>query len=144
MNTILYVMGYCPKCGTGPLGVRCCGECGAAWVMCEECDALWEEPQCLQPAQYPEQPDAPCPRCRFSLWQSPSHWATYDDLERLGWQQQIVAQGTALGSEMPDRRREEESPWALPGIDFEERSGLDQEPSAEERTAENGDDWLLS
>ena len=37
----MYYVGFCRICGTGPLGLRRCGQCGKVVVLCDECDAIW-------------------------------------------------------------------------------------------------------
>ncbi|MCA9149877.1 MAG: hypothetical protein KDA92_11280 [Planctomycetales bacterium] len=98
MNSTLYVVGYCPSCGTGPLGVRICGGCGRPNVLCEECDALWLTPDVTGRPVFPRQPDLPCPACETSLLAPGAHWASFFELEALGWEQRIIDVGRALGS----------------------------------------------
>ena len=81
----LFLVGYCPSCGTGPLGVRLCGQCGRAHVLCDECDAMWLSRDTSVPAIFPSQPDIPCHHCQHSLRDQASHWATLDELVKLAW-----------------------------------------------------------
>jgi len=99
MKSTLYVVGYCPSCGTGPLGVRICGACGRPAVLCEECDALWPSTDTTGCPVFPRQPDVPCPDCGGSLVDRPSHWARFFELESLGWQDRIIDVGRSLAGD---------------------------------------------
>lgn len=125
MQTILYVVGYCPSCDTGPLGVRVCGGCGTAWVQCDECDAVFADPKAEPPARFLEQPEMPCPQCGTSLWEPPSHWASYDEMEQFGWLDQIIAQGSPLANPSSSWA-DDERPWNDPIV----RSDGPQDPNA--------------
>jgi hypothetical protein len=122
MGNIFYCVGYCPVCETGPLGARICGACGHAWVQCDECESLWADPDRnkVQSGVSEAGPkpgadvDLPCPACGRSLWEPPSHWASLDELERLGWHDRIVAQGAALPEASRAADEREETPWARP------------------------------
>ena len=92
-------VGFCPVCGTGPLGIRICGGQGDAVILCDECDAVWLEPQCGELPFFPEQPDLPCPLCAGTLRHEPAHWASHEEVDRLGWQHAVIGEGEALGEE---------------------------------------------
>jgi hypothetical protein len=81
----MYHVGICSICHQGALGIRICGGCEAAVVLCDECDAWWAEPSCAEPPDFLRQPDAPCPHCTASLYHDHSHWAEWSEIERLGW-----------------------------------------------------------
>lgn len=123
MSDSLFVVGFCPSCETGPLGVRICGACGRPHVLCEECDALWLSRDTTQPAIFPQQPDVPCSACGFSLQQGPSHWASWQELVQLNWQPSVVAQGTVWSAETTGARRETDLPVAHDERDGTERAG---------------------
>ena len=55
-------------------------------VVCDECDAIWLEPDLTTAHQYPDVKNAKCPVCHDALWGANSRWATRDDLARLGWE----------------------------------------------------------
>lgn len=99
----LYYVGFCSRCGTGPLGIRICGGCQRPWIVCDECDAVWAEPTCKGEALTLEEPDMPCPQCQTSLQQQPSCWATAEDLARIGWHRDVVGQGTPFAANTKDQ-----------------------------------------
>ncbi|WP_442508784.1 hypothetical protein SH528x_000316 [Novipirellula sp. SH528] len=96
---------YCPICGGGLCGVRICGLTGKAedpstsvsqpdskniplphgLVVCDECEAIWLEPDLASRHQYPNACDARCPVCLEPLWGEQSRWASQADIETLGW-----------------------------------------------------------
>ncbi len=85
MSERFFVVGYCPSCGTGPLGVRCCGTCGQSHVLCAECDAMWLTRDTTQPPIFPQQPEVPCRRCGHSLRDPAAQWARWQELASLNW-----------------------------------------------------------
>ncbi|TWU42398.1 hypothetical protein [Novipirellula artificiosorum] len=85
---------FCPICGGGLCGVRICGlrrqdnqmaSGGHGLIVCDECEAIWLEPDVSAPHQYPDACDARCPICNEPLWGAQSRWADADDLELLAW-----------------------------------------------------------
>ncbi len=97
----LHSIDFCPICGGGLCGIRICGvdEEGASdrfartgsdaphgMVVCDECDAIWLEPDLTTAHQYPDVEDARCPICGLSLWGNNSRWATSEDVAALGWE----------------------------------------------------------
>lgn len=57
-------------------------------VICDECEAMWLEPDISTDHLYPDPTDSICPICCGSLWES-SRWATQEDIAVLGWDQLI-------------------------------------------------------
>ncbi|MEZ6090606.1 MAG: hypothetical protein R3C05_21815 [Pirellulaceae bacterium] len=87
-----YSIDYCPVCGAGLLGVRICGlgtHDAHGLVVCDECEAIWKEPDVSTPHQYTDASDARCPKCALPLWGPQSRWATAEDLVYLNWQHAI-------------------------------------------------------
>lgn len=95
----LYYVGFCKRCGTGPLGVRICGPCGRPWIVCDECDAVWDNPSCDGEPLTLAEPELPCPACQASLMAPTSRWASEEDLDRVGWHEYVVGKGTAFGTD---------------------------------------------
>ena len=96
MNNHFYHLGTCPICNQGLLGVRTCGNCLASFVLCDECESIWETPDTTEPAGYPDQPDAPCPQCESSLVADPSRWATLEEIEQLDWLDHIQGEYSSV------------------------------------------------
>ena len=94
---------FCPLCGGGLCGVRICNPQLATvsemdsdtaasshgLVVCDECDAIWLEPDLNTAHQYPDVENAKCPVCNGGLWGSNSRWANRDDLALLQWDMAI-------------------------------------------------------
>lgn len=94
---------FCPLCGGGLCGIRICSiqsenisaldpnkpESFHGLVVCDECDAIWLEPDLNTAHQYPDVENAQCPVCDAALWGSNSRWATSDDLILLQWDMAI-------------------------------------------------------
>ncbi|TWU45402.1 hypothetical protein Q31b_05740 [Novipirellula aureliae] len=81
---------YCPICGGGLCGVRICGLDETTphphgLIVCDECEAIWLEPDISSPYQYPDADDSRCPICSQPLWGNQSHWANEKEVEQLGW-----------------------------------------------------------
>jgi hypothetical protein len=85
----MHYIGSCRCCGQGLLGIRICCEDGMGLVVCEECEAIWLHPTCSGEPLFPRPPGGLCPRCGQSLWSLPAHWASLDEIDRLGWQEYI-------------------------------------------------------
>jgi hypothetical protein len=99
MSQQMYHVGICSICHEGALGIRICGGCEAAVVLCDECDSLWLEPDCAEPPIFLKQPDAPCPNCAASLYQDPSHWADQVEIEQHGWTEFVRGESSATQSD---------------------------------------------
>ncbi|MDG2381458.1 MAG: hypothetical protein P8N76_07280 [Pirellulaceae bacterium] len=93
---ILYYVGFCSRCGTGPLGIRICGGCQRPWIVCDECDAVWAAPDCRGEPMTLSDLQLPCPDCQASLRHLPSRWAKAEDLARIGWKGDVVGKGESL------------------------------------------------
>ena len=91
-QTMFYV-GFCSICETGPLGLRSCGQCGNIALLCDECDAVWEDADLAVVPQYAESGELPCRECGASLIESPSHWATAEQIQQTDWLQQAIKNG---------------------------------------------------
>ncbi len=90
---------FCPICGGGLCGIRICGVASQqsetpsagsngphGLVVCDECEAIWLDPDVSTAHQYPAAEDARCPICKEALWGDSNHWADADDLKLLGWE----------------------------------------------------------
>ena len=92
---------YCHICGGGLCGIRICGidpktarqrisrtgsDAPHGLVVCDECEAIWLEPDLSTAHQYPSAEDARCPICGDAIWGCGSRWAGPDDLVTLGWE----------------------------------------------------------
>lgn len=90
--TPLHSIDFCPICGGGLCGVRLCGtdqEHPHGLVVCDECEAIWLQPDTTTQHRYADAEAARCPRCDAPLWGAQSRWATLEDCERLGWQHAV-------------------------------------------------------
>ena len=103
---------YCPICGGGLCGIRICGlshseqrdatherrdaathDAASAnvpdephgLIVCDECEAIWLEPDTSTDHVYPSAECSACPVCLEPLWGAQSRWATRADVQRLGW-----------------------------------------------------------
>ncbi|MCO8121967.1 hypothetical protein NHH03_09485 [Stieleria sp. TO1_6] len=81
----------CPVCGGGLCGVRLCtgddpteAAPQSGFVMCDECEAVWLEPDVTSEHLYVDPESPRCPICHGGLW-STSRWAGRDEIESLGW-----------------------------------------------------------
>lgn len=54
-------------------------------IVCDECEAIWLEPDSTSQHLYPDAEDPCCPICQKALWGSQSRWANWDDCAQLGW-----------------------------------------------------------
>lgn len=81
----------CPICGGGLCGLRICtgddptrAMPGGGFVMCDECEAVWMEPDITTDHIYVDPENPKCPICRGGLWGG-SRWANRDEVQSLGW-----------------------------------------------------------
>ncbi|MEM9644219.1 MAG: hypothetical protein AAF989_04425 [Planctomycetota bacterium] len=58
-------------------------------IVCDECEAIWCEPDTSSEHQYPDPEDPRCPICRTALFGPGNHWANRAEVAFLGWEQQI-------------------------------------------------------
>ena len=90
---------FCPICVGGLCGIRICGvgpqqsdppSIGSiaphGLVVCDECEAIWLDPDLSTAHQYPAAEDARCPICKDALWGESNRWADTSDIELLGWE----------------------------------------------------------
>ena len=99
-------VGFCKSCGTGPLGVRACGECGALLVVCDECDSAWADARIDEPPVTTGTTTLPCPHCGSDLYEPPAHWASRDDLQACQWLVDAIRCGSLI---LHDRKPPAES-----------------------------------
>ena len=86
--TPLHSIDECPVCGCGLCGIRICGyqtDEPHGLIVCDECEALWIEPDTCSPHVFRNSENPCCPICGEALWSSHSRWAYREDLARLGW-----------------------------------------------------------
>ncbi len=89
---LMYYIGFCPICKTGPLGLRTCGNCRRLAVLCDECDAVWSDYQTTRPRHRGAE-SLTCPHCEAMLVGGASHWATASELANCDWVRRAVTKG---------------------------------------------------
>lgn len=91
---------FCPICGGGLAMVRYCGGHGTipphGLVCCDECEAIWLEPDVSSPHLYPDPEKAVCPVCHTPIYGPDCRFASPDDLQTLGWAASIDDELTTL------------------------------------------------
>ena len=58
-------------------------------VVCDECEAIWLEPDTTSEHQYPDPENAKCPVCGDHLWNGNNHWANRVEVAFLGYGSKI-------------------------------------------------------
>lgn len=58
-------------------------------VICDECEAIWLEPDTSTEHQYPDPENAKCPVCGDHLWNGNNHWANLAEVAFLGYENKI-------------------------------------------------------
>ena len=53
-------------------------------ILCDECEAIWLEPDLSSKHLYVDPIESKCPVCNEDLWGPHSRWANESDLETLG------------------------------------------------------------
>lgn len=125
--TKMFAIDFCPICGGGLLGIRLCqgraknsdsgqeedspegAEDVHGLVVCDECEAIWLEPDSSKMHLYPDAENACCPVCQADLW-SDSHWASRDEISQLGWsrairEELVVPSDVTIGEEPDSDKR---------------------------------------
>ena len=101
----MYYVGLCPRCEEGLLGIRVCDS--QANILCDECDALWTNPQHIDGVPFMVQADPPCPECGQSLWGKQAHWADRREVESVNWWSNVIGEAgdrsESGGPRTPDR-----------------------------------------
>lgn len=87
-ESIRYSTHTCPICGGGLCMVRVCAGHGSTpshgLIVCDECEAIWMQPDMNSPHVYPDAESAACPICRGDLYRD-TRFANESDLHDLGW-----------------------------------------------------------
>jgi len=93
----LHSIGHCPICGGGLCGIRICtGDDpteqlpATGFILCDECEAIWMQPELSGDHLYADPENPNCPVCRGNLWRT-SRWATREEVEHLGWTAKILS-----------------------------------------------------
>jgi hypothetical protein len=81
-----YLKPECPVCGTISLSIRVCGgEDEEIIVLCEECDAIWLEPDLSGEPYFPEEHNMLCPSGKGTIASPESYWANEAQIKAKGW-----------------------------------------------------------
>ena len=92
MPTPRHSVGPCPSCGDGLGGIRIyTSGNGTTYplVVCDECDAVWTEPDLSRRPTFPDPEDARSPIDGQPLWGADSHWADLAECAACGWLAQV-------------------------------------------------------
>lgn len=81
----MYYVGTCPFCEQGNLGVRVCSQAEHAVILCDECEAIWLDPELVGKPVFHKEPELPCPYCQGNLMNSPACWASMGEIFKRGW-----------------------------------------------------------
>lgn len=54
-------------------------------IVCDECEAIWLEPDTTTEHQFPDPENAKCPVCGDHLWNGNNHWANRAEVAQLGY-----------------------------------------------------------
>jgi Zn-finger nucleic acid-binding protein len=95
---MLYIKKNCPICRYGTVGFRRCSDGETIFLMCDECDSVWLNPQEVDSnhALYPSPPDFLVPTLGCSAMKSLSQWASDEDVTKKGWMSYVAGKGKAL------------------------------------------------
>ena len=117
-------IGECPLCVNGLCRLRYCeDDHGAAhlFAMCDECEALWIEPNTDSEKSFPAAVHPACPICGQDLYGLQAHWSLPQELTGTVWQDNAIF-------EVP-------SDVGLPIVDGDEPLGELASPSAFDPTS---------
>lgn len=88
MATPCHSIGFCPVCGDGLCGIRAYPtDDGSLYglIICDECDAIWTEPDLSAKPYFPDAQDERSPIDAQPIWGATSHWADLRECALLGW-----------------------------------------------------------
>lgn len=93
-TSVHFCVGKCPICEDGLCTVRAYfddqHQLSYGLVVCDECEAIWLQPDTLGPHVFPDAESPHSPIGGGSLYDSRhSRWATRDDVDALGWSDEI-------------------------------------------------------
>jgi hypothetical protein len=97
-------IGDCPVCVNGLARIRTChgGNAGAHhYAMCDECEAIWLEPDTGAEKQFPDAENAKCPVCGEDLFGSAARWSLPTDIQGSSWEANSILQFTTPVLEDP-------------------------------------------
>jgi hypothetical protein len=92
MATPCHSIGTCPICGDGLCGIRIYAtndDSSYGLVVCDECDAVWTEPNLATKPYIPDSEDERSPVDGQPIWGATSHWADLHECALLGWLEAI-------------------------------------------------------
>lgn len=78
---------HCPRCEQGLCRIRTYTqeEKNRYFLLCDECDATWTNPDEMHIFKQSNTADAVCPNTDIPLWSSETHWATLLETIASGW-----------------------------------------------------------
>lgn len=83
-----YSIDTCPICGGGLCTIYFCEGTDSVpphgLIVCDECEAIWLQPDVSSPHCFPDAESADCPVCRQPLYEH-AHPANQNDVDDLGW-----------------------------------------------------------
>lgn len=99
--------GNCPICQCGLRRVRACtGRAHEAelhgYILCDDCETLWLEPDVNSPHSFPDSESPACPVCNQPLFGNQARWATPSDLDQLGWHNQCIVEPIQSSGQLED------------------------------------------
>lgn len=86
-------LGDCPVCVDGIVRVRVCeGDCSGKQLygLCDECEAIWLEPDTATEKHFPDAVNPLCPTCGESIYGERSRWALPQDVKGTAWGEQAI------------------------------------------------------
>jgi len=92
---MFYISETCPICRAGAIGFRTCSDGSTLVLMCNECDAVWTNPEAIafETANFPSAPDYIVNELDCSISGGASEWATRDAIEKVQWGELINGEG---------------------------------------------------
>jgi hypothetical protein len=94
-NKMLVAQNHCPFDGPyGQICFRLCANGESIVLMCNECDAVWLEPEHFEIDYFlsPQPPDFLVPGTNCSVGGPKSRWASKDEVSKKGWSSFIVGE----------------------------------------------------